>query len=90
LEPQRGPIGQNILTGGLMARYVVAGVTGRVGSIVADELLSQGAETTAIVRDGKSAEEWRRRGAHAVVGSLDDAAFLSAVLDAAAGFFPAT
>jgi uncharacterized protein YbjT (DUF2867 family) len=68
-------------------RYVVAGVTGRVGSIVADELLSRNADTTAIVRDERSAEEWRRRGAHVAIGSLDDASFLARVLDHASGFF---
>ena len=34
-----------------MAKHVVAGVTGRVGSIVASELLKQGHQVTVIVRD---------------------------------------
>jgi uncharacterized protein YbjT (DUF2867 family) len=76
-----------IVTGGFMATYVIAGGTGRVGSIVADELLSRKADTTVIVRDERSAEDWRRRGARVEIGSLDDASFLARVLHRASGFF---
>jgi uncharacterized protein YbjT (DUF2867 family) len=70
-----------------MVRYVVAGATGRVGSVVADELLSRGADVTLIIRDEKRSDALRRRGAQTAVGSLHDAAFLSHVLHQAAGFF---
>src|SRR5262245_19388334 len=70
-----------------MARYVVAGATGRVGSVVAEELLAQGADTTLIVRTQQSTEGWARRGATIALGSLDDAAFVSQTLRNADGFF---
>jgi uncharacterized protein YbjT (DUF2867 family) len=70
-----------------MAKYVVAGVTGRVGSVVAAELLAQGERPTVIVRDARDAADWSTRGATAAIGSLDDEAFVLRTLDGAAGFF---
>ena len=70
-----------------MAKYVVAGVTGRVGSVVAEELLARGERPTVIVRDATRAADWSKRGATAAVGSLEDESFLSSTLDATAGFF---
>ncbi len=70
-----------------MAMYVVAGATGRVGSIVAGELLEHGARVRVIVRDPQRAIAWERRGAEVALGSLTDGEFLSGVLRGADGFF---
>jgi uncharacterized protein YbjT (DUF2867 family) len=70
-----------------MAKYVVAGATGRVGSVVARELLNRDHTVTVIVRDGTRGAEWARRGADVAVGSLDDRAFVAAVVRDASGFF---
>jgi uncharacterized protein YbjT (DUF2867 family) len=70
-----------------MSTYVVAGVTGHVGSVVASELLAQGGKVKAIVRDGKRGAIWRERGAEIAAGSLADQGFLSKTLVGAAGFF---
>jgi uncharacterized protein YbjT (DUF2867 family) len=70
-----------------MAKYVVAGVTGRVGSVLAEELISRGERPTVIIRDAARAVEWSRRGATVAVGSLEDESFLCRTLNAAAGFF---
>jgi len=70
-----------------MPTYVVAGATGRVGSVVAKELLDRGAPTTVIVRDATRGREWARRGATVAVGSLDDPAFVARTVRGAAGFF---
>jgi uncharacterized protein YbjT (DUF2867 family) len=70
-----------------MHTYVVAGATGRVGSVVARELLALGAKPRVIVRRESAAREWRERGAETAVGSLDDAAFLAEALGGANGFF---
>ena len=70
-----------------MAHYVVAGVTGRVGSAVASELLKHGERVTVIVRDEARGPEWARRGAEVARGSLDDAPFVSHVVRDTAGFF---
>jgi uncharacterized protein YbjT (DUF2867 family) len=70
-----------------MAKYVVAGATGRVGSVVARELLNRNEAVTVIVRDEARGREWTRRGADVAVGSLDDRAFVARVVRGAAGFF---
>jgi uncharacterized protein YbjT (DUF2867 family) len=70
-----------------MAKYAVAGVTGRVGSIVASELLKHGDCVTVIVRDEARGPDWTRRGAQVACGSLDDGFFVSHVLRDSAGFF---
>jgi uncharacterized protein YbjT (DUF2867 family) len=70
-----------------MANYVVAGATGRVGSVVAAELLARGEPVTVIVRDEARALDWTTRGAEVAVGSLDDRAFVARVVQDATGFF---
>jgi ubiquinone/menaquinone biosynthesis C-methylase UbiE/uncharacterized protein YbjT (DUF2867 family) len=70
-----------------MAKYIVAGVTGRVGSVVAAELLSRDQTVRVIVRHEGQGLEWAQRGAEVAVGSLDDHAFVARVVHDAAGFF---
>ena len=70
-----------------MSTYVVAGVTGRVGSVVAKELLAQGENVRLIVRSAERGRPWIRRGTELAVGSLEDRAFLTGALRGAAGFF---
>ena len=41
-----------------MSKFVVAGVTGHVGSVVARDLLAGGDAVTVIVRDAKKGAEW--------------------------------
>lgn len=70
-----------------MARYLVAGATGRVGSVVARELIARGNKPVVIVRSEAARDRWKSEGADAVVGSIDDEAFLTSVLEGASGFF---
>jgi uncharacterized protein YbjT (DUF2867 family) len=70
-----------------MFGFVIAGVTGHTGSVVASELLAQGEKVKAIVRDPKQGEAWQERGAEIAGGSLDDRAFLARTLKGATGFF---
>lgn len=70
-----------------MSKLVVAGVTGRVGSVVANDLLAGGHDVTVIVRDAKKGQEWSARGAKLAVGSLDDPEFVAATVKGADGFF---
>ena len=70
-----------------MSTYVVAGVTGRVGSVVAAELLARHQRVRGIVRDPERAARWSAGGGEAAIGSLSDAAFLTPTLEGAAGFF---
>lgn len=67
--------------------FVVAGVTGHVGKVVASELLARKQQVKVIVRDAAKGREWSARGAEVAVGSLDDAAFLAGALKRAAGLF---
>lgn len=67
--------------------FVVAGVTGNVGSVVASELLAAGEKVRALVRDPAKAERWKSAGAELAVASLDDAGALTDALRGAEGFF---
>ena len=67
--------------------YVVAGVTGHVGSVVARELLAKGQKVKVVVRDAKKGAAWAERGAEVAVGTLEDQAFLAGALKGATGFF---
>lgn len=67
--------------------YVIAGVSGHVGSVAANELLKKGKIVKVIVRDAKKGEAWSKCGAEVAVGELQDRAFLTAALKGATGFF---
>ena len=67
--------------------YVVAGVTGNTGKVVADALLAQKKPVRVIVRDAKKGEPWKARGAEVAVAELDDAAALTAALRDAEGAY---
>ncbi|MBK8481228.1 MAG: NmrA family NAD(P)-binding protein [Proteobacteria bacterium] len=67
--------------------FVIAGVTGHVGSVVATELLAKQQKLKVLVRDPKQGVAWSRRGAEVAVGTLDDRAFLAGALRGASGLF---
>ena len=67
--------------------FVIAGVTGHVGSVVANELLAQKQPIRVIVRNPAKGEAWSKRGAQVVVGALNDSVFLAEALKGAHGFF---
>jgi uncharacterized protein YbjT (DUF2867 family) len=67
--------------------FVIAGVTGQVGSVVADAILGKGQKIKVIARDAGKAAAWSKKGAEVALGSLDDQAFLTGALRGAAGFF---
>jgi uncharacterized protein YbjT (DUF2867 family) len=64
--------------------YVVAGVTGQTGSVVANALLDQGEKVTVVVRSEAKGESWRARGAQVAVAELDDTKALTEILTTAA------
>ncbi|HLK90314.1 MAG TPA: NAD(P)H-binding protein [Polyangia bacterium] len=70
-----------------MSKFVVSGVTGHVGSVVARDLLAAGDAVTVIVRDAKKGADWSSRGAQVAVGSVDDVEFLAATVKGADGLF---
>jgi uncharacterized protein YbjT (DUF2867 family) len=67
--------------------FVIAGVTGHVGSQAARALLAKGQKVKVIVRSAAKGAEWAQRGAALAVGSLDDVGFLTDALKGATGFF---
>jgi uncharacterized protein YbjT (DUF2867 family) len=67
--------------------FVVAGVSGHVGSVVAETLLAKGQKVKVIVRDGAKGAAWSQKGAEVAVGTLEDQAFLTGALKGASGLF---
>ena len=67
--------------------FIIAGVSGHVGSAAAEMLLSKGKKIKVIVRDEKKGAKWAQRGAEVVVGDLADQAFLTLALNGAQGAF---
>ncbi|MEQ1834306.1 MAG: NmrA family NAD(P)-binding protein [Candidatus Eisenbacteria bacterium] len=67
--------------------FVVTGVTGHTGKVVAETLLAQGQKVRVVVRDSKQGEPWRARGAEVAVASLSDRAAMTAALTGAAGAY---
>lgn len=67
--------------------FVIAGVSGNTGSIVAETLLAAGKKVRVVVRDAKKGEPWKAKGAEVAVASLDDEAALTEALRGAAGAY---
>lgn len=67
--------------------YAIAGVSGHVGSVAAETLLSQGKPVRVIVRDASKGAPWAARGAEVAVADLSDEAALTRALTGASGAF---
>ena len=67
--------------------YVVTGVTGNTGKVVAETLLAQKHPVRVIVRDEAKAASWRAKGAEVAIASLDDTAALTEALAGATGAY---
>jgi uncharacterized protein YbjT (DUF2867 family) len=70
-----------------LAMYVIAGVSGNTGSVVATTLLADKQPVRVIVRDAAKGEPWKAKGAEVVVASLDDRAALARALTGAKGAY---
>jgi uncharacterized protein YbjT (DUF2867 family) len=70
-----------------MSIFVVAGATGHVGSVVANELLRKGHKVRAIVRSADKAKALGAQGAELMIGELEDEKFLTGALRGADGAF---
>jgi len=49
--------------------FIIAGVTGHVGSVVAEKLLAKGQKIRVLVRDAGKAAAWSKKGAEVSVGN---------------------
>ncbi len=67
--------------------FVIAGVTGHVGAVVAEQLLAKGQKVKVIVRSADKAAAWSQKGAEIAVGTLEDQAFLTSALRGATALF---
>ena len=65
--------------------YVVAGVSGHTGKVVADTLLAQKQPVRVIVRSADKGAPWKARGAEVAVADLDDVAALTKAFAGAKG-----
>jgi len=67
--------------------YAIVGITGRVGSAVGENLLAQGEQIRAIVRDSQGAARWRDRGAEVAVADVHDSNALASAFEGMDGVF---
>jgi NAD(P)H dehydrogenase (quinone) len=67
--------------------YAIMGITGRVGSAIAENLLAQGERIRAIVRSPEKAARWRDRGAEIAVADVDDPNALASAFSGTDGVF---
>jgi uncharacterized protein YbjT (DUF2867 family) len=67
--------------------FVISGVTGHTGAVVASTLLAGGHQVRVIVRDAKKGEPWQQRGAEVAVAQLGNVEQLTRALDGASGVY---
>jgi uncharacterized protein YbjT (DUF2867 family) len=65
--------------------FVVCGVTGRTGAVVAEGLLAAGKQVRVVVRDASRGEPWKAKGAVVAEASFDDREALERALRGATG-----
>lgn len=67
--------------------YAITGITGQVGSAVADALLAQGHKVRAVVRNPARAEAWKARGCDIAVADINDVTALTEAFRGVDGVF---
>jgi len=67
--------------------YAITGITGQVGSAVADTLLTQGLRIRAVLRDSGKAENWKSRGCEVAIADINDVAALTGAFRDVEGVF---
>jgi NAD(P)H dehydrogenase (quinone) len=67
--------------------YAIMGISGRVGGAIAENLLAQGEQIRAIVRNPEKAAGWRDRGAEIAFADVDDPNALASAFAGTDGVF---
>ena len=67
--------------------YAITGITGQVGSALANHLLDQGAAVRAVVRNPAKAQPWAVRGCELAVADIADSDALAKAFSGTAGVF---
>jgi uncharacterized protein YbjT (DUF2867 family) len=73
--------------GELKMTYVVMGVTGRTGKVVAETLLAARQPVRVVVRKPEQGAEWKARGAEVAIGAYEDQASLQKAFTGAKGVY---
>lgn len=67
--------------------YAITGITGKVGSIVANTLLAAGLPVRAVVRDAEKGKAWAAKGCEVAIASSADAHAMAKAFAGTAGVF---
>lgn len=67
--------------------YAVTGITGQVGTVVAQELLKSGETVRAVVRDADKAKLWIEHGCDMAIADIEDADALTRAFEGATSVF---
>jgi uncharacterized protein YbjT (DUF2867 family) len=67
--------------------YAITGITGQVGSAVAQSLLDRGLPVRAVIRDPARSRAWRDKGCEAVIARFDDPGALTTAFAGTQGVF---
>jgi len=67
--------------------FAITGITGKVGGAIARNLLAQGHNVRAIVRDAEKGRPWSAQGCEVSIASIDDAPGLTKAFQGAEGVF---
>jgi len=67
--------------------FVVAGVSGNTGKIVAESLIAQKRSVKVVVRDAAKGEPWKSKGAEVAIADIGDPSALAAALKDAEGAY---
>ncbi|MDT8849005.1 NmrA family NAD(P)-binding protein [Pantoea dispersa] len=67
--------------------YAIMGISGRVGSAVAQNILNAGQQVRAIVRDSAKGSRWQEMGCDVKVADVDNTQALTAAFEAVQGAF---
>jgi NAD(P)H dehydrogenase (quinone) len=67
--------------------YAIMGITGRVGGLAAEQLLKQGKQVRAILRNPEKAQKWQQRGAEVAIADYGDSKALAQAFSGTEGVF---
>src|SRR5580700_11543312 len=67
--------------------FAVTGITGNVGSVVADKLLKAGQSVRAVVREKSKGDPWAKRNCEVAVADIYDATALTEAFKDSEGVF---
>ena len=67
--------------------FVVLGVTGHTGSVVAESLLARQQPVRVVVRSADKGAAWKTKGAEVAVASLEDVPAMTRALTGATGVY---